>query len=132
MPATNADEPNAEGNADAISTLSDDAQGLGPLIGHRIAIGHVDEMIGEGGVGVPGFVVNKNEILQLVRYWAAEVIDLDWMFFLYSSTGCSEWRTREFANRRLNTISKFIGKEEVKRVFRDAEQAFGKRVDQRA
>jgi hypothetical protein len=51
---------------------------------------------------------------------------------LYGSTGSSAWRTREFANRRLNTMGKFIGNEEVRRVFRDAEQAFGKGVDQRA
>jgi len=94
------------------------------------AIGDVDEIVGEGGVEVPGFVATKNEILQLVRYWATEIIDLDWIFFVYGSTGSSEWRTREFANRRLNAIGKLIGKEEVTQAFRQAEQAFGKGVDQ--
>jgi hypothetical protein len=51
---------------------------------------------------------------------------------VYGSTGSSEWRTREFANRRLNTISKYIGNEEVKKASQDAEQAFGNGVDQRA
>src|SRR5207249_2745913 len=50
--------------------------------------------------------------------------------FVYGSTGSSEWRTREFANRRLNAIGKLIGKEEVTQAFRQAEQAFGKGVDQ--
>lgn len=53
----------------------------------------------------------KNEMLQLVRYWATEIIHLDFSFFLYGITGSSEWRTREFANRRLNTIRKLIGQQ---------------------
>lgn len=81
---------------------------------------------------MPAFVATKNEILQLVRYWATEIIDLDFAFFLYGSSGSSEWRTREFANRRLDTISKLIGEEEVTKTLRLAEQAFGQRVDQRA
>jgi hypothetical protein len=96
------------------------------------AIGVVDVIVGEGGLEVPGFVATKSEILELVRYWATEIIDLDFTFFLYGCTGSSEWRTREFANRRLNTISKLIGEEEVTQAFREAEQAFGKGVDQRA
>jgi hypothetical protein len=74
-------------------------------------------IVGVGGE-VPGFVDTKSEILQLVRYWAKKIIDLDFVFFLYGSTGSFEWRTNEFANRRLNTISKLIGEEEVNKSFR--------------
>jgi hypothetical protein len=74
-------------------------------------------IVGVGGE-VPGFVATKSEILQLVRYWAKKIIDLDFVFFLYGSTGSFEWRTNEFANRRLNTISKLIGEEEVNKAFR--------------
>jgi hypothetical protein len=61
-----------------------------------------------------------------------EIIDLDFTFFLYACTGSSEWRNREFANRRLNAISRVIGREEVTKTFREAEQAFGTGVDQKA
>jgi hypothetical protein len=70
--------------------------------------------------------------VQLVRYWAGEILDLDFGFFLYGSVGSSEWRTREYANRRLNTIAKSIGEEEVKKVFKQAEEAFAKGVDPQA
>ena len=126
----NAEKPNADGPAEVTKRLTEDARGLGPMRAGPFAIGDVDEIVGEGGVEVPGFVATKNEILQLVRYWATEIIDLDWIFFVYGSTGSSEWRTREFANRRLNAIGKLIGKEEVTQAFRQAEQAFGKGVDQ--
>src|SRR5579863_7589136 len=102
----------AAGNA---KRLSDDARSLGPMRVGMFAVGHVDKVVGEGGTEVPGFVPTKNELLQLVRYWATEIIDVDWFHFAYASTGPSEWRTREFANRRLNTISQFIGEEEVKK-----------------
>src|SRR5439155_295478 len=98
--------------ADDTKQLSEDARGLGPRQAGSLVIGMVDMIVGENGVEVPAFVATKNEILQLVRYWAMEIIDLDFTFFLYCCTGSSEWRTREFANRRLNTISKLIGEEE--------------------
>jgi hypothetical protein len=50
------------------------------------------------------------------------------VFFLYGTTGSSEWRTREFANRGLNTISELIGDEEVTKALRQAEQAIAKEV----
>jgi hypothetical protein len=112
--------------------LSKDAQGLGPTCAGSFVIGHVDQIVGEGGVELPGFVPTKNELLQLVHYWAMEIIDLDFTFFLYDCTGSSEWRNREFANRRLNAISRVIGREEVTKTFREAEQAFAKGVDQKA
>ena len=117
---------------DDTKKLSEDARGLGPRHAGPFAIGVVDEIVGEGGVEVPGFVATKNEILQLVRYWATEILDLDFDYFLTGCTGSSEWRTSEFANRRLNTSRKFIGDEEAAKAFMQAEQAFGQRVDQRA
>jgi hypothetical protein len=112
--------------------LSKEAEDLGPMRLGTFSVGFVDSIVGQGGVEVPKFVATQNEILQLVRYWASEIIDLDFDYFLYGCTGSSEWRTRQFANRRLNTISKFIGKAEVKNAFKQAEQEFGNKVDQRA
>ena len=116
--------------------LSEDARGLGPLTGTlgagSISIGLVDSIVGEGGVEVPEFVATKHELLALGRHWATEIIHLDFKYFHYGCTGSSELRTREYANRRLNTISKVIGEEEVRKGFRQAEQFFSKAVGQRA
>ncbi len=122
----------AESTADDSRKLSEDARGLGPGQAGRIRIGVVDMIVGEGGLEVPGFVATKNETLELVRYWATEIIDLDFTLFVYGSSGSSEWRTREFATHRLDTISKLIGEEEVSKTIRLAEQAFGQGVGQRA
>lgn len=111
---------------------SDESRGLGPLQGKGMTIGHVDVIVGGDGLEVPGFVATKHEIKQIVRHWATEIIDLDFEFFLYACTGSSEWRTRAFANRRLHKIASFIGEDEVRRIFGEAEQTFAKSVDQRA
>lgn len=117
---------------DTKEKLSEDAAGLGPMHAGSIVIGRVDEIVGEGGVEVPGCVVTKYESIQIVKHWAAEIVDVDFSYFLYGCAGSSEWRTREYANRRLNTIAKSIGEEEVKKAFKQAEQDFAKSVDQRA
>ena len=66
----------------AKQTIGQDAAGLGPMRLGSIAIGLVDEIVGEGGVEVPGLVDTKYESLLLVRHWAAEIIDLDFDYFL--------------------------------------------------
>jgi hypothetical protein len=104
-----------------MTQISEDAQGLGPS---GVACG-VYDITGDGGVEV-SFVPTKNEVLQLARYWATEIITLDFYFFLYGQTGSEEWRTYLFAERRLNRISQLVGEEEVRNAFKDAEETFGK------
>jgi len=113
---------------DKTKKLSEDAQGLEA----RGGIGFVDMIVGESGVEVPGFVPTKNEVLQLVQYWATEIIDLHFFYFLYGQSGSEESRTLYFAHRRLDTISQLIGEEEVTKACKQAEQVFGQGVDQQA
>jgi hypothetical protein len=128
----NAKMSEQESTVDDAKNLSEDAQGLGPRHTGPFAFGFVDMIVGEGGVEGPGFVATKNEILQLVRYWTTEIVDLDFSFFLHGATGSSEWRTREFANRRLNAIGKLIGQREVTTAVEQATETFARRVDARA
>ena len=122
----------AEHPVDETQKLSEDAGGLGPMQVGPIVVGLVDEIVGEGGVEVPGCVITKYESVQIVKHWAAEIIDLDFSYFLHASTGSSEWRIREYANRRLNTIAQSIGEQEVETAFKQAGENFAKTVDQRA
>ena len=103
--------------------LSLDGQDLGPRRAGPFIVGLVDFIAGQGGLEVPGFV-------QLVRYWATEIIELDFEFFLYGSSGSTKWRTHVFAHRRSSTISSVIGEEEVTKAVMQAEQGFAKGVDQ--
>jgi hypothetical protein len=125
----NSETPDTASTADQNHKLSKDAHGLGPLQGGQIRLGAVDMIVGEGGVEVPGFVATRNEVFQLARYWATEILRLDFDYFIYRSLGSSEWRTREFAARRLNTVSQFIGEGDARKASKEAEQAFKERVD---
>ena len=74
-------------------------------------------------------MATRNEVFQLARYWVTEIIKLDFDYFVYRSLESSRWRIREFAARRLDTISRFIGEEDARKAVKEAEQAFEKRVD---
>jgi hypothetical protein len=115
--------------ADDTRKLSEDARGLGPMDAGSIVIGQVDEIVGEGGVEVPGCVVTKYELLKIAEHWAATIVDLDFSAF-QGSSGSWEWRTLEYAHRRLNTIAKSIGEEELETVFKQAEREFSNGVEQ--
>src|ERR1035441_7807839 len=117
---------------DTKEKLSADAGGLGPMHAGSIVIGLVDEIVGEGGVEVPGCVATQYEWIQIVKHWAAEMIDSDFDYFLYGSTGSTEWRIREYAERRLNTIAKSIGEEEVKRAVTEAKGGFSTGGDRKS
>ena len=78
----NAKMSEPESTEDETKKLSEDARSLGPNQAGLIRIGVVDMIIGEGGgLEVPGFVATKNEILQLVLYWASEILNLDFGVF---------------------------------------------------
>jgi hypothetical protein len=111
---------NVQGGApvDETQKLSENTGGLGPMQVGAFTIGRVEEVVGEGGLEMPGYKATKYQAIQIIKLWAAEMIDSDFDYFLYGSTGSTEWRTREYANRRLNTIAKSIGEEEVKRAFK--------------
>jgi hypothetical protein len=46
---------------DDTKKLSEDARGLGPMQAGPFTVGRVDEIVGEGGVEVPGFVATKTK-----------------------------------------------------------------------
>ena len=103
---------------------------MGPREADPFTIGFAEAIVGEEGLEVLGYVVTRNEILELVRYWATEIFQLDFAYFLYFLY--SEWRTYQYSQPRLNTISELIGGEKVAEACRQAEQAFSRRVDERA
>jgi len=118
----------AKSTADETKKLSEDARGLGPMQAGPFAIGRVDAIVGEGGLEVPGFVATRNEAGAVFgqRNYRSR-----FRIFLYGCTGSSDWRTRAYANRRLNTIAEAIGEKVVKEAFRQAEEDIGKKVDAR-
>jgi hypothetical protein len=86
---------------------------LGPMSANGLVIGYVDEVNGDGGQEIPGFIPTKNELLQTMKYWASRRLENDWFFFNTGNTGSSEWRLEVFASRRISQIASIIGEEDT-------------------
>jgi hypothetical protein len=119
----NAERSETRSSTDETKKFSEDACGLGPRQAGPICNrpSRFDCRRGRrGGAGIHG---DQARIARAGRHWATEIIDLGFTYFLYGCTGSSEWRTRVYADRRLSTIAKAIGEEEVRNAFTQAEQA---------
>jgi hypothetical protein len=103
-----------------------DADGLGTMAAGPFVIGSVEAINGEDGKEVPEFVATKHELEQLAEYWALEGIEHDFDWFVYQSTGSSEWRWSVYIDRRLNRLSEILGPEEMQRAHKAAVASFRK------
>jgi hypothetical protein len=104
-----------------------DTEGLGTMAVGPFIMGSVDAINGEGGREVPEFVATRHELKQLAAYWAEERLEQDFDWFLYQSSGSSEWRWSAFINRRLNRLAEVLGQEAMRVVQDDAIVSFRKR-----
>ena len=91
----------------------------------------LDEVDGPGAEEIRVFISTRNELIQLVKYWAKVKIDLNYFMFLYQQTG-SDWRREtSFAEFRIGHIAKIIGNDEVDKAVEEAYAEFGERQDKR-
>ena len=97
-----------------------DTEGLGVMTDGRFMIGSVDAINGRGGQEMPEFVATRHELEQLAAYWWTERINHDWDYFVYQSSGSSEWRRSVYTNRRLNRLYDIFGQEAMDKVIDDA------------
>jgi hypothetical protein len=103
-----------------------DTRGLGAMGVGPFVIGSVDAISGEGGEEMPEFVATRHELKELAEYWASERIEHDFDWFLYQSTGSSEWRWSAYINRRLNRLGEILGEEAMRSVWEAAIGSFRK------
>jgi len=81
-----------------------DSNGLGNMALGRFIVGSVDAINGDDGREVADFVPTVHELKQLAVYWLGERIEHDFDWFMYQSTGSSEWRWSVYVGRRLNRL----------------------------
>lgn len=93
---------------------------------------YVDEVNGPNSAEMPEFVPTRYELIQLAKYWVTIALDLRFDYFLYTSTGSSEWRLDAFASRRVGRIVEILGQDEINKVIDQAYEEYGKEQDPRA
>ena len=82
-----------------INAVNADSDFLQPLPAGPFVIGRVDRVNGAGAVEVP-FMPTRHELLQLVKYWAREILEIQYCWFLYESSGS----TADSANTRSRSL----------------------------
>lgn len=110
---------------------SPDSEGLGIYGNDKFTLGYVDEVNGPGAVEMPGFVVTKHELVQLVKYWASTRIDIRFDWFVDQCVGSSETRLESFAGRRIARIAEVLGEDETSAAVQQAYAEYAKNIDPR-
>ncbi len=105
-----------------------DSEGLGAIPAGPCLIGCVDEVNGKSAEEIPAFVPTRHELIQLVKYWIKEVLDLDFWWFLSQTTGSTEIRVRPFAIRRINRIADAVGDDQVRKAVRDVTDEYAQKA----
>ena len=97
-----------------------DSEGLGYLrFRDSEVIGLVDHVNGLQAKACPEYTPTRHELQQLAKYWIERILDLDFYWYHTQCTGSSEWREREFAERRLNRLSRVLGRDVVQELEAD-------------
>jgi len=106
-----------------------DADGLEPMKAGALCIGFVDEVNGPGAVEMPGFAPTRYELLQLVKHWAMQILEVEFFFFCYQQAGSEDIRRMPFAERRIDRIAAHVGKADVKEACDEAKATFAQHID---
>ena len=75
---------------------------------------------------VPEFVPTRDELIQLVKYWATMVIDIRYWSFVAGQTGRDDFRLENLALVRIQRIAEIIGDEEVAKAVNEAKAELSK------
>jgi len=104
---------------------------LHPWGNEMFTIGYVEQVNGPGAEEFPEFDPTRHELIQIVKYWTEEWLDLDYFMFLYNQTGSDWLRKSHFAHRRVGRIAEILGDDEVKKTIDEVYTQFGKTKDKR-
>lgn len=110
-----------------------DHQGLHPCIGlDGSGCSFVDEVNGRDSQLLTDFIPTRQEIEVIAAHWANVRLDLELFYWEFQTTGSTEWRMMEFANRRLHRARQILGDESYDRVWQqvecEAQQSLGSDV----
>jgi len=77
----------------------------------------------KGVAECPAFIPTRDELLELVRYWARRALDSETFCFF---TGYGDSGNIPYANWRLDLVAGMVGIEDAKKVFAEVEDEFRK------
>ena len=107
-----------------------DTEGIGyHFHGEDKLIGYVENINGPGARGCWEFQATHHEMKIIAKHWYRQLTDIDLFWFKHRTSGSTEWRTVEYAKRRLQRIRYWIGDapvlEAISEVDAEFRQEFG-------
>jgi hypothetical protein len=109
-----------------------DSEGLGFWSDGKFTVGFVNEVNGPDSAEVPLFTATRHELIQLVKFWTAEVLHQRLFYFFHGQTGSSEFRRGAFASRRIARMAEILGHEVVNGAVDQVYEEVGKKQHARA
>jgi len=91
----------------------------------------VDEVNGPGAEEIQGFVPTRDELIQIVNYWAEIELDVNFFMFIHDQVESHWLRESSFARHRIWRIAKILGEDEVRKAIDEVYAKFGKDLDKR-
>ena len=99
-----------------------DTEGLGyDYIRGTGIVGYIESVNGIGAVPDPDFVTTRFEMLVIAKHWYRKLCEINIFRFQNQTTEGTDWRTAEFADRRLCRIRRLLGDGPLDRIFSEVD-----------
>ena len=92
--------------------------------GRRVTFGFVDAVHGPGSEVLPTYGPTRHELLELTRYWMAQVLEIEMFWFLTATSGSHDCTMLPYAKKRLDRIAKVLGEKAVKEVVTQVQNEY--------
>ena len=92
----------------------------------RQYVEHFLEFQPKTGEEIQTFAPTRYELIQLVKYWKKEILQVEWKMFLTYEADAYETGLRFLARIRIDQIREVIGQDEVDKAISEAEEEFSR------
>ena len=87
-----------------------DTEGIGyHRFGRDNWIGYIENVNGPGARGCWEFQATHHEMKIIAKHWYRQLTEIDLFWFQHQTSGSTEWRSVEYAKRRIQRIRYWIG-----------------------
>jgi len=92
---------------------------------------YVEEVNGPLAVEVQDFAPTRHELIQLVKYWAKDLIEVQYDGFFIGPEFSIDLRLDAFPRKRISRIAEVLGEEAVRQAIDQVYAEIGEKQDQR-
>jgi len=80
---------------------------------------------------IPNYIPTREEIIQIVKYWIKEVLEVQYYQFVTGAHSGSDWRLISFARNQGDHITEVLGIEAMDQAINEVYAKFGEKQEKR-